>query len=70
MLMTHNRKLKLYIQNAITITYFKYCYLFLFDFLLAYSKPFVLYVITNGDEMGEIENKGFSLTYRQVPCAV
>lgn len=36
----------------------------------SYSKPFVLYVVTNGDEMGEIENKGFSLTYRQIPCAV
>ncbi|XP_076247538.1 uncharacterized protein LOC143187304 [Calliopsis andreniformis] len=34
------------------------------------SKPFVLYVITDGDEIGEIENKGFSLTYRQIPCAV
>lgn len=38
-------------------------------FFLAFSKPFVLYVITDGDEIREIENKGFSLTYRQIPCA-
>lgn len=55
-----------YIQIVTIIINFKY-----FDiFILAYSKPFVLYVVTNGDEVGEIENKGFSLTYRQVPCAV
>ncbi|CAK9801472.1 hypothetical protein ANTQUA_LOCUS2856 [Anthophora quadrimaculata] len=35
----------------------------------SYSKPFVLYVVTNGDEDGEIENKGFSLKYQQIPCA-
>lgn len=35
----------------------------------SFSKPFVLYVITDNDEMGEIENKGFSLTYRQMSCA-
>lgn len=39
-------------------------------FTLAYSKPFVLYVITNGNEFEEVENKGFSLTYRQIPCTV
>ncbi|XP_054014781.1 uncharacterized protein LOC128895856 [Hylaeus anthracinus] len=36
----------------------------------SFSKPFVMYVVTNGDEIGEIENKGFSLTYRQTPCSV
>lgn len=36
----------------------------------SYSKPFVLYVITNGNEFEEVENKGFSLTYRQIPCTV
>ena len=37
-------------------------------FILAFSKPFVLYVVTDGDEVGEVENKGFSLMYRQLPC--
>ena len=34
----------------------------------SFSKPFVLYVVTDGDEVGEVENKGFSLMYRQLPC--
>jgi hypothetical protein len=40
----------------------------------AYIKPFVLAVVTNGVEfMGvtmdaDISNRGFSLTYRQIPC--
>lgn len=38
------------------------------SFILAFSKPFVLYVVTDGDEVGEVENKGFSLMYRQLPC--
>ncbi|XP_029155299.1 uncharacterized protein LOC114928349 [Nylanderia fulva] len=33
-------------------------------------KPFVLYVVTNGDEMQEAQNKGFKLMFRQLPCAV
>ncbi|KYN08528.1 hypothetical protein ALC62_00512 [Cyphomyrmex costatus] len=33
-------------------------------------KPFVLYVVTNGDEMQEVQNKGFALTFRQLPCAI
>ncbi|XP_018352522.1 PREDICTED: uncharacterized protein LOC108754585 isoform X1 [Trachymyrmex septentrionalis] len=33
-------------------------------------KPFVLYVVTNGDEMQEAQNKGFALSFRQLPCAV
>nr|XP_031831146.1 uncharacterized protein LOC116426404 [Nomia melanderi] len=32
-------------------------------------KPFVLYVVTDGDELEDMENRGFSLTYRQIPCA-
>ncbi|XP_077265998.1 uncharacterized protein LOC143899525 isoform X1 [Temnothorax americanus] len=33
-------------------------------------KPFVLYVVTNGDEVQEVQNKGFRLMFRQLPCAV
>ncbi|KAL6255006.1 hypothetical protein P5V15_013424 [Pogonomyrmex californicus] len=33
-------------------------------------KPFILYVVTNGDEMQEAQNKGFRLSFRQLPCAV
>ncbi|EZA49837.1 hypothetical protein DMN91_005680 [Ooceraea biroi] len=33
-------------------------------------KPFVMYVVTNGDEMLEAQNKGFRLMFRQIPCAV
>ncbi|XP_012235854.1 uncharacterized protein [Linepithema humile] len=37
-------------------------------------KPFVLYVVTNGDEtslmmMTDVQNKGFALMFRQLPCA-
>ncbi|XP_011879922.1 PREDICTED: uncharacterized protein LOC105568677 isoform X2 [Vollenhovia emeryi] len=32
-------------------------------------KPFVLYVVTNGDEMQEAQNKGFRLMFRQLACA-
>ncbi|XP_076277333.1 uncharacterized protein LOC143207568 [Lasioglossum baleicum] len=34
----------------------------------SFSKPFVLYVVTDGNETLDLENKGFSLTYRQIPC--
>ncbi|XP_035736300.1 uncharacterized protein LOC118447879 isoform X1 [Vespa mandarinia] len=33
-------------------------------------KPFVLYVVTNDNELNDAQNKGFKLTYRQLPCAV
>ncbi|XP_012527153.1 uncharacterized protein LOC105831515 isoform X2 [Monomorium pharaonis] len=33
-------------------------------------KPFILYVVTNSDEMLEAQNKGFALMFRQLPCAV
>lgn len=33
-------------------------------------KPFVLYVVTNGNEINDAQNRGFRLTYRQLPCAV
>ncbi|XP_015586174.1 uncharacterized protein LOC107263461 isoform X2 [Cephus cinctus] len=33
-------------------------------------KPFVLYVVTDGDEIGEIQNRGFILDYTQIACAV
>lgn len=34
----------------------------------SFSKPFVLTVVTNGDEVNDTQNRGFSLNYRQVPC--
>lgn len=60
---------------------FIYCFNFLknYDFLswydfLASSKPFVLTVVTNGNETAtppntpDIGNRGFCLNYRQLPC--
>ncbi|RZC37486.1 uncharacterized protein BDFB_014442, partial [Asbolus verrucosus] len=32
------------------------------------SKPFVLTVVTDGDDMTDAANRGFSLNYRQLPC--
>lgn len=40
------------------------------NFYTADLKPFVLYVVTNGDEMQEAQNKGFKLMFRQLPCSV
>jgi len=37
---------------------------------LADLKPFVMYVVTDGDEMPDAQNKGFKLMFRQIPCAV
>nr|XP_033339572.1 uncharacterized protein LOC117228032 isoform X1 [Megalopta genalis] len=34
----------------------------------SFSKPFVLYVVTDRNETLDLENRGFSLTYRQLPC--
>ncbi|KAJ8925003.1 hypothetical protein NQ315_001168 [Exocentrus adspersus] len=34
----------------------------------SYSKPFVLTVVTNQNEVNDTGNRGFSLTYNQVPC--
>lgn len=36
----------------------------------AASKPFVLYVVTDGDENGEIANRGFILNYQQIACPI
>ncbi|KAL0107822.1 hypothetical protein PUN28_014833 [Cardiocondyla obscurior] len=33
-------------------------------------KPFILYTVTNGDEIQDVQNKGFALMFRQLPCAV
>ncbi|XP_020288575.1 uncharacterized protein LOC109857064 isoform X3 [Pseudomyrmex gracilis] len=33
-------------------------------------KPFVLYVVTNNDELTEAQNKGFRLMFRQLPCTI
>jgi hypothetical protein len=41
--------------------------LFYFPFL-ASSKPFVLTVVTDGDDMSDVANRGFSLNYQQLPC--
>nr|XP_023015446.1 uncharacterized protein LOC111504952 [Leptinotarsa decemlineata] len=37
--------------------------------LPASSKPFVLTVVTNGDEVNDVANTGFSLSFMQLPCA-
>lgn len=36
--------------------------------LETWTKPFVLTVVTNGEEANDIGNRGFSLSYTQVPC--
>ncbi|KAJ8970582.1 hypothetical protein NQ314_001106 [Rhamnusium bicolor] len=33
------------------------------------SKPFVLTAVTNGDELDDIANRGFSLDYTQMACS-
>lgn len=38
-------------------------------FVPAASKPFVLTVVTNNDEIGDNGNRGFSLDFTQVRCA-
>ena len=60
----------IYICTEFTYMYVYYMVLLIIItfFILAFSKPFVLYVVTDGDEVGEVENKGFSLMYRQLPC--
>ncbi|XP_071050778.1 uncharacterized protein [Onthophagus taurus] len=40
-----------------------------FPTLTSCAKPFVLTVVTNADEMGDVANRGFSLTYTQKRCA-
>ncbi|CAH0546078.1 unnamed protein product [Brassicogethes aeneus] len=39
-----------------------------FPTVITSSKPFVLTVVTNGNETGDQGNIGFSLNYRQLPC--
>jgi hypothetical protein len=34
----------------------------------ASARPFVLNVVTDGDEEQDIANRGFNLMYRQIPC--
>jgi hypothetical protein len=34
------------------------------------SKPFVLTVVTNGNEINDTQNRGFSLTYTQRRCSM
>ncbi|XP_046754101.1 cubilin isoform X1 [Diprion similis] len=38
--------------------------------VISSSKPFVLYVITNGDETGDVLNRGFILDYQQIACPI
>ncbi|XP_018563924.1 uncharacterized protein LOC108905523 [Anoplophora glabripennis] len=40
-----------------------------FPTLISYSKPFVLTVVTNTNEINDTGNRGFSLTYTQIPCS-
>ncbi|XP_019878189.2 uncharacterized protein LOC109606059 [Aethina tumida] len=40
-----------------------------FPTVITSSKPFVLTVVTNGNETGDNSNIGFALNYRQLPCS-
>lgn len=61
-----DRYVALLIQNY-RISYFLVNYNFVLIFTAA-STPFVLTVVTDGDETNDIGNRGFSLTYTQQPC--
>lgn len=37
-------------------------------YVLAGTKPFVLTVITDGNELNDVGNRGFSLSYTQARC--
>ncbi|CAH1155566.1 unnamed protein product [Phaedon cochleariae] len=39
-----------------------------FNTVVSTLKPFVLYVVTNGDEINDVANSGFSLSFTQQPC--
>lgn len=39
-------------------------------YLSASSKPFVLTVVTNGNDQDDVGNRGFSLDYTQQRCTV
>jgi len=36
---------------------------------LAYSKPFILTVVTDGNEVNDTGNRGFSLSFQQEQCS-
>ncbi|XP_064215815.1 uncharacterized protein LOC662365 [Tribolium castaneum] len=36
--------------------------------VISSSKPFVLTVVTDENDVSDVANRGFSLTYRQIPC--
>ncbi|KAJ8975888.1 hypothetical protein NQ317_011359, partial [Molorchus minor] len=40
-----------------------------FPTVISYSKPFVLTVVTNANEVNDTGNRGFSLTYTQIRCS-
>lgn len=40
-----------------------------YRFFAAFSKPFVVYVVNDGDESEGIANRGFSINYRQIRCS-
>lgn len=56
-------------QNGATLPNDRFCGLGLLD-TTTNTKPFVLYVVTNGNEDMDISNRGFYLSYQQNPCPV
>nr|CAH7743150.1 unnamed protein product [Callosobruchus chinensis] len=39
-----------------------------FNTVTTSSKPFVMTVVTNGDEANDVQNEGFSMSFMQLPC--
>ncbi|XP_060535510.1 uncharacterized protein LOC132707621 [Cylas formicarius] len=56
-----------YYVNGTAVNSDRFCGL-AFDDVVSYTKPFALYVVTNGDEVNDTMNIGFSLSFMQVAC--
>lgn len=57
------------IQGGISVGSDRFCGLGLAD-TTSFTKPFVLYVVTDGNESQDIGNRGFKLSYLQNSCPV
>ncbi|XP_074032971.1 uncharacterized protein [Leptinotarsa decemlineata] len=55
-------------QNGTAVNSDRFCGTSL-NTVVTSSKPFVLTVVTNGDEVNDVANTGFSLSFMQLPCA-
>ncbi|XP_050094093.1 uncharacterized protein LOC126576833 [Anopheles aquasalis] len=47
----------------------RFCGLGLYSVTSASTRPFVVFSVTNADEMNDVANRGFRLVYTQNPCA-